>query len=395
MSPVTSTHADDMERRLAIAGDAPVGASSPQVAERGISRDPARVTLAVLFIAGMVVLSFLVLRPFLPAAVWAVTIVVATWPLMLSVERVLWRRRGLAVCVMTALLLLVLIVPLALAVMTIVGHIDQIVGWAREAASWTVPPPPSWVGRLPLVGKNLAARWGDFAQLSHDQLTAQLSPYSGRIAGWVLGTIGGIGVMLVQFLLVVIIAAVLYAFGEAAAGGARRFARRIAGPRGDSYFTLGGQAIRGVALGIVVTALLQTALAWIGLVVAGAPFAAVLTAVAFVFCIAQVGAVLPLLLAVGWLYWSGENVWGTALLVWTLFVGSIDNVIRPVLIKKGADLPLALVFLGVIGGLLAFGIIGLFIGPVVLAVGYTLLADWIAGGEAASPEAAHAGDGPA
>jgi predicted PurR-regulated permease PerM len=166
----------------------------------------------------------------------------------------------------------------------------------------------------------------------------------------------------------------------------------VAGPRGESYVRLAAQAIRGVALGIVVTALVQAALAGLGLVVAGVPFAAVLTALVFVLCIAQVGAAPPLLLAVAWTYWSGDRAWGTALLIWTLLVCGIDNVIRPVLIKKGADLPLLLVFLGVIGGLLAFGIIGIFIGPVVLAVGYTLLADWVGTGDAGVPETAPEGD---
>src|SRR5262245_47443542 len=118
--------------------------------DRAAPRDPARVTLAVLFVAGMVVLSFWVLRPFLPAAVWAITVVVATWPLLLRAERVLWGRRGLAVGAMTALLLLTLIVPLALALLTIATYAQQIAGWVHAAAAWTVPPPPEWLDRLPL-----------------------------------------------------------------------------------------------------------------------------------------------------------------------------------------------------------------------------------------------------
>src|SRR5262249_7652812 len=205
----------------------------------------------------------------------------------------------------------------------------------------------------------------------------RLAPYSGLIIGLTLGTVGSIGVVFVQLFLVVLSATILYACGDGAADVARWLATRIAGPRGDAYVQLAGQAIRGVALGIIVTALVQAALAGVGLFVTGAPFAAVLTALVLVLCIAQIGAAPPLLLAIAWLYWSGEHVWGTVLLLWSLFVCGIDNVLRPILIKKGADLPLLLVFLGVIGGLLAFGVIGIFLGPVVLAVGYTLLADWM------------------
>jgi predicted PurR-regulated permease PerM len=141
---------------------------------------------------------------------------------------------------------------------------------------------------------------------------------------------------------------------------------------------LAGQAIRAVALGVVVTAIVQTAVAGIGLGVAGVPYAAALTAMIFILCIAQLGPILVMAPAVGWLYWSGHAAWGTVLLVWTLLVGALDNVLRPMLIKRGADLPLLLIFAGVIGGLISFGVIGLFVGPVILAVTYRLLEWWIA-----------------
>ena len=130
-------------------------------------------------------------------------------------------------------------------------------------------------------------------------------------------------------------------------------------------------------MGVVITALAQSLLGGIGLTIAGVPFATVLTAVMFMLCIAQVGPVLVLLPAVGWLYWSDSTGWGTFLLVWTIFVGAIDNFLRPFLIKQGADLPLLLIFAGVIGGLLSFGLVGIFVGPVVLAVAYTLVDAWV------------------
>jgi predicted PurR-regulated permease PerM len=142
---------------------------------------------------------------------------------------------------------------------------------------------------------------------------------------------------------------------------------------------LAGKAVRGVALGIVVTALVQSFLGGIGLAVAGVPAPALLSAIMFILCVAQLGAGFVLIPAVIWLYWGGHNVWGTVLLVVTILVVSLDNFLRPMLIKKGADLPLVLIFTGVIGGLIAFGIIGIFIGPVVLAVTYRLLGAWVEG----------------
>jgi len=140
---------------------------------------------------------------------------------------------------------------------------------------------------------------------------------------------------------------------------------------------LAGQAIRGVALGVGVTAVVQSALGGIGLAIVGIPFAGLLTAVMLLLCIAQLGPGLVLFSAVVWVYWSGDSGWGTFLLIWSVIVVVLDNFLRPVLIKLGADLPLLLILAGVIGGLFAFGLVGIFVGPVVLAVVYTLLGEWI------------------
>jgi predicted PurR-regulated permease PerM len=188
--------------------------------------------------------------------------------------------------------------------------------------------------------------------------------------------------IIVQFLLTVIISAIFYTNGETAASGIIQFARRLGGHHGEEVAVLAAKAVRGVALGVVGTALIQSLLGGIGLAVVGVPAVTVLTAVMFILCIAQLGPALVLIPAVVWLYWGDQATWGTVLFVWSLFVGTIDNVLRPFLIKKGADLPLLLIFAGVIGGLISFGIAGLFIGPVVLAVSYRLLSVWVNGEEA-------------
>ncbi len=212
-----------------------------------------------------------------------------------------------------------------------------------------------------------------------------MTPYAKDAARWTLRKAGSLAAFFLHLLLTVIISALLYYKGEAAARGVRAFARWLAGPRGDSSITLAAQAIRAVALGVVVTAVVQAALGGIGLVVAGVPLPGLLTALMFVLAVAQIGAGPVLILAVVWLYWNGETTTATAFLVWSLFVGSIDNVLRPLLIKSGADLPLMLIFAGVIGGLLAFGVVGLFVGPVVLAVAYTELSGWVNDSEPNAP----------
>jgi predicted PurR-regulated permease PerM len=201
----------------------------------------------------------------------------------------------------------------------------------------------------------------------------------------------------VQFLLTVVLSALLYSSGERVAAGVLRFGGRLAGLQGENAVRLAGQAIRGVALGVVVTALTQSIVGGVGLAVAGIPFAAVLTALMFMLAIAQVGPLLVLVPSVIWLYWNSGMGWGTFLLVWTVVVGTLDNVMRPVLIRRGANLPLLLIFSGVVGGLIAFGLIGIFVGPVVLAVAYTLLVAWVNEGrlESASPAPAAAPSGEA
>jgi predicted PurR-regulated permease PerM len=336
-----------------------------------------RIVLSVLLIGILISASFWVLSPFLLSVVWAAMIVVATWPLMLKVQARA-RRRSFAVIVMTGTMLLIFVVPLVLAIQALVGNMDTITGWMRALPTATIPPPPDWVSGIPIVGEKINARWTDVAVAGTGELMTRLEPFMDDAAKWLAGAFGKFGVFAIEFLLTVVIAAILYAQGEAARDGLIRFGRRLAGERGQEVVVLAGQAIRAVALGVVVTALVQTILAGLGLAIAGIPFAGILTAVILLLCIAQIGSVIVLVPAVIWLFWKDATGWGIALLIWTVIVGMLDNVLRPMLIRRGADLPLLLIFAGVIGGLIAFGIIGLFVGPVVLAVTYTLLKDWVA-----------------
>jgi predicted PurR-regulated permease PerM len=342
------------------------------------SLDLARIIFSVLAIVLLMAASFWILKPFLLPLVWATMIAVATWPMLLGAEKRLRQSRALAVLLMTAGLLLVLILPLTLAVKTIIQNVDAMKEWVRGLSAEGLPPVPDWVGNLPLVGERAAEMWAKAAAAGSEGLSAQLSPYVQKILTWFVNNAGGFGLIIVEFLLALVLTAILYAKGETAAMGVRNFFRRLAGERGDKMVILAGKAIRAVAMGIVVTALIQSALAGIGLWVAGIPGPALLTAVMFLLAIAQIGVVPVLAVAVGWLFWKGATLWAIALLVWTVIVGSLDNVIRPILIRKGADLPLLLILAGVIGGLVAFGIIGLFVGPVVLAVAYTLVKEWVA-----------------
>lgn len=337
----------------------------------------ARSTLVILFIGALIAASGWILKPFLPALIWATMVVVATWPVMRRVQRHLGNRRTPAVIVMTLLVLLVLVVPLSMAIATLVENADRIVDFGKYVASFEMPPPPEWVATVPFVGDKLQQAWLQLAAAGKSGLVAHVAPYAGNLTKWFVREVGGFGLVFVQFLLTVALSAILYASGERAAGEVRRFGHRLAGERGDGAVVLAALAVRAVALGVGITALVQSLLGGIGLAIAGVPFATILTALMFMLCIAQLGPTLVLAPAVVWLYWSGDTGWGTFLLVWTVIVGTMDNFLRPLLIKQGADLPLLLILAGVIGGLLAFGLVGIFVGPVVLAVAYTLLEAWL------------------
>ena len=342
-----------------------------------IARDITRNVLAVLFILALIGSSIWILRPFLGAIVWATTVVVATWPLMISLQRWLWNKRGLAVTVMTLFLLCVLVVPLTFAVGAIVSNVDDIAIWAKDLASFKLPAPPAWLATLPFVGAKVVELWERVAMVGIQDATVRMAPYAGGVIKWFAAQLGSVGVLLVEFLLTVILAAAMYAGGEHATERLLRFGRRLAGSGGENAVYLAGQTIRGVALGVVVTAIAQSLFGGIGLLIAGVPFAAALTGAMLLLSIAQIGVTPVLGAVVAWLYWRGESGWGTFVLIWMIVAGTMDNFLRPILIKKGADLPLLLVFAGVVGGLLAFGLIGIFVGPVILAVADKLLVAWI------------------
>lgn len=206
-------------------------------------------------------------------------IVVATWPMMLGSQSWFRGNRSLAVGVMIAGAMLILVAPITLAVVTIVECAADIADGSKSLLALASAPPPDWVESLPVVDSKIATQWRNLSAGGAEGLAARMLPYIDKIVGWFVSQVGGLGIMLFHFALTLLIAAILYVNGEAAAEGARRFSRRLGGAQGESAIRLAAQAIRGVALGVVVTAVAQSALAGIGLAVVGVPYAAILTTV--------------------------------------------------------------------------------------------------------------------
>ena len=347
-------------------------------AEPSPHADLARTTLAVLCMLLIASAALWILWPFMPAIVWATMVVVALWTPFLGLQGRLWGKRWAAVAVMTVGLLLVFVIPFSLAVTVIATHTEDIGKGTRSLLEMRLPPAPAWIEQAPLVGAPIANAWNEIVAQGSEAVSRTLGPHTRTVARWLFAQMGSVGAIIVQFLLTVAVAAIFFATGEKVVAAVVAFMRRLAGSHGENVVWLSGRAIRSVALGVMLTAFVQSVLGGVGLFAAGIPFPGLLTVFMFLLAVAQIGPFPVLIGAVVWSYSTSESAWvPAALLVWSILVGLIDNVLRPILIKRGGDLPLVMVFAGVVGGLLSFGLVGIFLGPVILAVVYTLLKAWV------------------
>ena len=337
----------------------------------------ARNLLIILVLSALMIGTLWVLLPFLPAFIWAVTIVASTWPLLIGLQRRLWGKRWLATTVMVVGMLVIVVAPLSAAIGTLIGHASDISDKVHSFGQRSLPMPPDWLTRIPMIGQRASDEWQALAAAGPGGLVARIQPYAVKAASWGFSKLGSVGLLVVHLALTLIISGILFMQGERAARALIRIARRLGGDRGEESVRLAGMSIRAVALGIVVTAVTQSLLGGLGLWLTGVPLSGFLTALMLVLCIAQIGPFPVLLSSVAWLYWQDSPTLATLLLVLSVFIGMLDNVMRPMLIRRGADLPMTLILAGVLGGMLTFGIVGLFVGPVILAVTYTLLTAWI------------------
>jgi predicted PurR-regulated permease PerM len=351
--------------------------TEPTISPRSFREDLPRATLVVLFICGLLAAVFWVLRPFIGSAIWATLIVVAAWPLMLRLQKWLGGRRWAAVGVMLLALLMLFMLPVIVVGLTIVQNANDIMLAAEHLPDLATPTAPAWIADLPMVGSKIAVLWQKTVAGGAEGVWDTVQPYSGSVSTWFVGQLGSAGLMLAHGALMLLLTALLFSKGEFAAAQVRRIFRRLGGAHGETMLTIAGQAIRGVALGVGLTAVIQSTLAGISLTIAGAPFAGLLTMAIFLCYLGQIGSLPVMIPTIAWMYWSGHFGWATFLVVATAIIAGLDNVLSPLLIRKGVDLPILVIISGVIGGLIAYGLVGIFIGPVVLAVAYTLLNAWV------------------
>jgi predicted PurR-regulated permease PerM len=339
------------------------------------ARTPIELWIGGAAIVVLGLLCLLVLRPFISAALWAGILCFTTWPMYLSLESILGGRRTLSALIATLLLAAVIVVPVAILGATLADNVKALISASQKLIHEGPPSPPDWVANVPLVGNHIADYWNSLSQSGSIQLQqmAKFLPAAKSIVVW-----GGSAVAdgIVQIILSLLIAFFFYRDGHSAAMQLEVALHRIAGTRGDRLLELAGATIRAVVYGILGTSLLQGVVAAIGFAIAGVPGAVSLGFVTFILSLMPGGPLIVAAPAAFWLYRQGSTAWAIFMIAWGVMVGAMDHVVKPVLISRGGSTPMILIMLGVLGGALAFGLIGMFLGPTLVALGYSLFEQW-------------------
>jgi predicted PurR-regulated permease PerM len=333
----------------------------------------ARIALIALLVAG----GLLVLQPFMAALMFAAVICVSTWPFYSAIRHRFGGRNTLAAGVMTILLLLALIVPMAYLAANLADSATALFQHLRPRLEHPQPFVPSWVRNMPLIGESIADFWLRITS-SHDEFMLWISQYQGAAREWALRMAGVLGQGLFQLVLVVVTAFFFYRDGETLGRYVARMAEKLGDEFGLGMLALSTGTVKAVMLGIFGTAVAQAVVAWIGFTVVGAPAPLLLASATFFLSMVPVG---PPLIWGGvalWLLDQGSVGWAIFMALYGLLaISTVDNVVKPILISQSAKLPLLLILLGVLGGAIAFGLIGIFLGPTLLALGLKLTQHWM------------------
>ena len=335
----------------------------------------ARIAIVTLLAIGC----FLILQPFIAAVLFAIIICVTTWPLYAWLLGRLGGRPALTSSVMTLLLMLVVLVPMVFLAISLADAVPPLVAKLRAVFEQMAVAPPEWLRRIPLVGEQLDAYWHSLAE-SREEFNKLLKQLYDPARTVLTKTVALTGEGLLQIVLVLFIAFFFYRDGPALVERLQDSSRRLGGALGEQMLALARSTVMGVMVGIVGTAAAQALVTLIGLLIAGVPGAMLLAAATFFLSMIPIGPPLVWGGAAFWLYDQGQTGWAIFMTIYGLAViSSVDNFVKPLLISRTASLPILLIALGVFGGIIAFGFIGIFLGPVLLALGLVLAEKWTAG----------------
>lgn len=323
-----------------------------------------------------------ILLPFLPIITWGVIIAVAIYPAFRKLRGFVGDRGGVAAALITIALLSVVIVPAALFGRSLVHTVQDLTAKFKSGTP-IIPPPPVGIRSWPIVGAPLAAMWS-MASSDVSDFVKQFAPQLKSAIPGVVSASAGLSMTVIQFLLSVLLAGAMLANAQSAYELIRSLANRLFGQRGPEFQELVGRTIRSITAGILGVALIQTALAALGFLLVGLPGASLWIVIFLFAAILQMGG-LVLIPAAIYVFAVASTTRAVVFLVWCVIVGTLDNVLKPILLGRGAAVPTAVIFVGAFGGFIAMGIVGLFVGAVVLSVAYKLFLVWLQGTAAQLP----------
>jgi predicted PurR-regulated permease PerM len=358
----------------------------------GLERRLLDVLIRAGLILVLVMLCYRVFSPFLVLMVWALILAVTLYPLHQWLATQMGGRQGWAATLITVLGVALIVAPTAVLLSSIGDSVHRLIGEVQQN-TLQIPPPKPGVAAWPVVGERIHAAW----QLAHDDLPAlvkSLQPKLGELAKTALGMVASIGGGILAFVAAFIIAGIIMAFGEAGDRASHAIFARIVGlERGDEFTTLSVATVRAVAQGVIGIAFIQAILVGVVLLVAEVPLAGVLAVVVLVLGIAQVPALIVTLPAIAYIWMSGAYDTGAAVVNSALLfvAGMADNVLKPLMLARGVDAPMPVILLGALGGMAAGGILGLFVGAVLLALGYQIFMGWVAANPEGQPPTAGGG----
>lgn len=346
--------------------------------ERRLSSRLLDVLIRAGLIAVLAMLCYVVFAPFLTLMAWSLILAITLYPAHRLLARRIGGRQGLAATILVIAGLLLVITPTALLVNSFGSSIQDFVG-AVQNNTLKVPPPREGVQAWPIVGKKIYGVWSR-AHTDLPGLVESLQPKIGELARKALSIVASIGIGMLQFIASVVVAGIVMAYGEAGTRGSRAiFTRVIGSDRGESFARLSTATIRAVAQGVIGIAFIQAVLVGLALLVAGVPWAGVLAAITLVLSIAQVPALIVIIPAIAYIWSSGDYSSGAAIAytILLLLSGMADNVLKPLMLGRGVDAPMPVILLGALGGMATGGILGMFVGATLLALGYQIFMAWV------------------
>ena len=332
---------------------------------------------------------FALIRPFIAIVVWGAILAVALWPVFVALKGWSAGRGGLAAGVLTVVGLALMLGPVALLLANLATSAEALVR-ALSTGALDVPPPPAQVAGWPWIGPPLAELWTE-ASRNLEAVLERFAPHLQRLANMLVGIVATAGITLLQFVAAMILAGVLLPNAAAIRPGLARFVDRLTPARGKGFVELAGATVRNVARGVVGVAVLQGLLLGVGFLAAGIPFAGLWTLLSIVLAIVQIGPAVIVLGTVAYAWTLLDVVTALLFTLWMVPASLVDNVLRPILMAHGLPVPMVVILAGVLGGTLVHGLVGLFVGPVVLALGWELLRAWV---RAEPPEPARAPEPP-